>query len=139
LKISNNISEPNISSINYSKIENVKIVSASENKLGVKPNSTKNRISTLKSPNIFKSLSINSIPEEIQINEKNFVRFNSENDVNNVKDELEINSNRNSIHIEKNVSNFIQQKNEDLLKQTIKSSFTPIPINTLGITKEEYF
>jgi len=99
------------------------------NKISLKPNSTKNRCGSIINHNNFNLFPINSIPEEINSND-NLSRFENENFLKK-KADCETNSNRNSIHIEKNVSYFINKKNEDILKEKIKSPFNPYPINPL--------
>ncbi len=111
----------------FSIINNTKILP--------KPSTTKNRYESTNNTINFNSFLINSIPEEINQNDS-LKRFNCENQITKKKDS-EINSNRNSIHIEKNVSNFINKKNEDLFRETMKSSFNPFPINSLSISLEE--
>lgn len=103
----------------------------------MKPNSTKNRGSVVMNPSNYNSILINSIPEEIHCDNKNFGRFNSESDYLKKEELFETCSNRNSIHIEKNVSNFINKKNEDLFRETMKSPFNPHPINPLNLNIEE--
>jgi len=104
-------------------------------KLGMKPNSTKNRGSIAMNPNNYNSILVNSIPEEIHSDNKQFARYNSQSDYIKKDDDKEINSNRTPI--EKNVSNFANKKNEDLFRETMRTPFNPFQINPLSINIEE--
>lgn len=104
-------------------------------KIPLKPNSTKNRCASIINHSNFNLFPINSIPEETNYDD-NFTRLGSEN-ILTKKPNCETNSTRNSIHIEKNVSNFINKKNDDLLRETVKSPFNSFPVNPLSINVEE--
>lgn len=101
-----------------------------------KPNSTKNKTSEFINPNNYNSFLFNSIPEEIREND---IKFNKTHSLEQNKNENEENfsHNRNSIHIEKNISNFFSKKNEDVFRDTTKSPLDDLPINSIGQIKNE--